>query len=185
DAVKRSGQKGRGSRYKFALPFAPSLARCLYAFMLDHFDPAWEKRMNRKRRTRKNRHILLQIYITRISAPRSRIRALGLGLALAVASTLGLAKQVGELPLIVTVVDFNRSVLPSAQVSLDGSGGFRQTLLTNQQGMVIFIKLLPGRYRLRVEAGHFEPHEQEITLEAGGRRITVRLDVARIKEEIV
>lgn len=116
---------------------------------------------------------------------RSYARLLCLGLVLAIVSAPGLAKQVGEVTLTVTVVDTNKAILPSAQVSLQGAGSFQQTLSTDQRGLAVFTRLPPGTYRLRVEAEHFEPHNQEITLKAGNQRITVRLDVARIKDEMI
>ncbi len=108
-----------------------------------------------------------------------------LGLILTVASTLGFAQQAGEVVLAVTVVDSNGAALPSARVSIKEPGDFQQTLLTNQQGAAIFVKLPLGKCRLRVEAEHFESHEQKITLKTGSQRITIRLEIARIKEEIV
>ena len=121
-----------------------------------------------------------------MQARRSYIRAFYLGLMLALASTLGFAQQQpGEVVLTVTVVDSNRAILPSVQVTLQGSENFRQTLLTNQRGEAIFVKLLSGNYQLRVEAEHFGPQEREITLKAGSRRIAISLEVARIEEEIV
>ncbi|MCI0339325.1 MAG: TonB-dependent receptor [Acidobacteria bacterium] len=105
---------------------------------------------------------------------------------LAVASTLGFAQQqAGEASLTVTVVDYNKDILPSAQVILQGAENFRQTLLTDQRGEAAFAKLPSGKYRLRAEAEHFEPREQAITLKTGSRRITIRLEVAQLKEEIV
>jgi hypothetical protein len=50
---------------------------------------------------------------------------------------------------------------------------------------VTFAKLPSGRYRLRVDAESFEPREREIAIKTGNQRIVVRLEVARIKEEIV
>lgn len=116
----------------------------------------------------------------------SYTREFCLGLILTIASTLGLAQQqAGEVVLTVTVFDSNRAILPSAQVTLQGSENFRQTLLTNQWGEAAFAKLPSGKYRLRVEAEHFEPREREITLKTGSQRITIHLELARIKEEIV
>ena len=121
-----------------------------------------------------------------MQARRSYIRAFYLGLMLALASTLGFAQQQpGEVVLTVTVVDSNRAILPSVQVTLQGSENIRQTFLTNQGGEATFAKLPSGRYRLRVEAEHFEPQEREITLRTGSRRVTIRLEVARIEEQIV
>jgi hypothetical protein len=139
--------------------------------------------MNRE--AKGTRRLLLRIRVIKTPAPRLYIKALSLWLSLAIASALGLAKQAGEGTLTVVVVDFNRAVLPSARVSLNGPGDSQQTLLTNQRGVAIFTKLPPGRYRLRVEAEHFEPHDREIRLKAGEQRFTVRLEVARINEEIV
>lgn len=115
----------------------------------------------------------------------SYARLLSLGLTLVVASALGLAKQVGEATLTITVFDSNRAILPSAQVTLQGAESFQQTLLTNQWGAATFAKLPSGKYRLRVEAEHFEPREREIALKTGSQRITIRLEIAPIKEEIV
>ncbi len=112
-------------------------------------------------------------------------RAFYLGVMLAVASAWGFAQQAGEASLMVIVVDSNRAIVPSAQVTLQGSENFRQTFLTNQGGEATFAKLPSGRYRLRVEAEHFEPQEREITLKTGSRRISIRLEVARIEEQIV
>ncbi len=118
-------------------------------------------------------------------ATRSYTRLFSLGLALLIASTLGLAKQVGEATLTVAVIDSNGAILPSAKITLQDSEDFQQTILTNQSGEAVFAKLPSGKYRLRVEAGHFEPHEREINVKLGSQRITIRLEIARIKEEVV
>src|SRR6266498_2818958 len=118
-------------------------------------------------------------------ARRLYTRAFYLGLMLAFASARGFAQQAGEAALMVIVVDSNGATILSAQVGLNGAGGFQQTILTNQQGMATFQKLALGRYRLRVEAEHFEPQEREITLKTGSRRISIRLEIARIEEGIV
>lgn len=121
-----------------------------------------------------------------MQARRSYTRAFYLGLMLAVASSLCLAQQqAGEASLMVIVVDSKAATILSAQVGLKGAGGFQQIILTNQQGMATFPKLPLGKYRLRVEADHFEPQERDITLKTGSRRITISLEIARIEEGIV
>jgi hypothetical protein len=100
-------------------------------------------------------------------------------------SPLGLAQQAEEVTLIVTVTDANKAVLPFAQISLVDRKGFQQIAVTNQQGAVVLANIPTGKYRLRVEAEHFEPRSQEIILKPGQLQITVRLEIARIKDEVV
>src|SRR5262245_11287019 len=116
----------------------------------------------------------------------SYTRVFCLGLVLTAASTLAVAQQqAGEAVFTVVTIDSNRAVVSSAQVTLQCSENFRQTLLTNQRGEATFIKLRSGRCRLLVEAEYFEPHEREITLKTGSQQIIIRLEVARIKDGIV
>lgn len=116
----------------------------------------------------------------------SHTKVFCLGAILTVASTLNFAQQQArEIILTITVVDSNRAIITSAKVTLQGAKSFQQTLLTNQQGAATFAKLPPGKYKLRVEAERFELCERGITVGNGGQQITVRLEIARIKEEIV
>lgn len=121
------------------------------------------------------------MYIVRTSVA----KALCLGFSWIIVSTYISARQIGDATLTITTVDSNKAILPSATVSLDNGLGFRLALLTNQQGLAIFANLASGRYRLRVEAEHFEPEEREVTIKSRSQAITVRLEIARIKDEIV
>ncbi len=107
------------------------------------------------------------------------------GLVLCLASTLGLAKQSADVALTVTITDNNKAVIPFAQVSLNSLSGFQQTLSTNQQGQATWGKLTPGKYQLRVEAENFEPRSQEVVLKSSQQRITIRLEIPGIKDEVV
>lgn len=108
------------------------------------------------------------------------------GLMLAFNPSFALAEQVDEAALTVTVVDTSNAALPSAMVLLISSGNFSQTsATTNKKGEANFARLVPGKYRLQVEIEHFEPYAQTVELKPGAQRINLRLEIAKIKDDIV
>lgn len=89
-----------------------------------------------------------------------------------------------------TVVDSTGAVIPNAQVSIanQATGLNRRTATTNDSGIYVFPSLIPGRYRVTVEAQGFkttvredvwlevgETQELKITLEAGATNETVSI----------
>ena len=106
-------------------------------------------------------------------------------LVLVINPAFALAEQVGEAALTVTVVDANNAALPSATVLLISSGNSSKTSKTNQRGEANFAKLAPGKYRLQVEIGYFEPYAQAVELKPGAQQINIRLEVAKIKDDVI
>jgi hypothetical protein len=89
-----------------------------------------------------------------------------------------------------TVVDSTGAVIPDAQVSIanQATGLNRRTATTNDSGIYVFPSLIPGKYRITVEAQGFktavredvglevgETQELKITLEAGAASETVSI----------
>jgi hypothetical protein len=83
----------------------------------------------------------------------------------------------------VTVVDPTLAQIPEATVRLrDGDGRLiKETAYATTQP-VIFARLAPVRYVLEVEAPGFKPYASQINIKDGINSITVKLDIAEIKE---
>jgi hypothetical protein len=102
------------------------------------------------------------------------------------ASGKGLAQSPdGGASLQVSVVDPGGAAIVTARVEVRGHRNEKQRLSTGQQGEAHFTSLAPGACKIRVEAEGFEPRVLDASLKAGFNRVKVRLEVARIKEEML
>ena len=86
-----------------------------------------------------------------------------------------------------TVVDQTGAVIVGAAVRLqpaEGSAAPVQTT-TNERGEAVFTALPPGRYSLHAEFSGFAPRDlQDVRLRAGETRREIRLDIAKLAEQI-
>ncbi len=87
----------------------------------------------------------------------------------------------------VTVVDPTGAAIPNAKVQINATAAseHKRSLNTSAQGEAIFARLAPGSYQLRIEAPGFAPRElNDLTLRPGNNQLEVRLEIARVQEEI-
>jgi hypothetical protein len=85
----------------------------------------------------------------------------------------------------VIVVDQNLAQIPGAAVRLkDSSGVIIKEIKSTDAQPIIFARLVQGRYVLEVEAGNFKPYAEEINVNNGASEVTVKLEVADIKEKV-
>lgn len=90
-----------------------------------------------------------------------------------------------EASLKVSVVDPNDAVVAAARVRVKPEAGAEQSLVTNGQGG-LFQDLPAGKVTLEVSAEGFETRTVEgFALSAGSNQLTVQLEVATVKEELV
>jgi len=107
-------------------------------------------------------------------------------LALVVSQGSAQDQKAGGASLRLTVVDPSGAFIPGAQVQLIPDQGTAPAQKTNARGEVSFGKLSAGQYQLHVEAAGFEPRDlSDVTLHAGSNQLEVRLEVARVKDEVV
>ena len=108
------------------------------------------------------------------------------GLVLLATSSHALAQGVGALG--GTVVDSSGAVLPGVTMSLlnPGTIGGTQQTITDERGMYLFTRLVPGRYNVRGELSGFRPVVQEdIVVNAGATaRADLRLELGNVQESI-
>ena len=85
----------------------------------------------------------------------------------------------------VHIVDQALAQIPEATVRLKDSSGsiIKETKSSNAQP-IIFAKLVQGRYVLEVEAEKFKPYTEEINIRNGASEITVKLEIADVKENV-
>lgn len=85
----------------------------------------------------------------------------------------------------IVVVDQTLAQISGATIRLKDSVGsiIKETKSANAQP-IIFAKLAQGRYVLEVEATNFKPYVEEINVKDGANEITVKLEVADIKENV-
>jgi hypothetical protein len=87
----------------------------------------------------------------------------------------------------VTVADQTGAVIVGATVTVqpaDGSGTPREAI-TNDRGEAAVAGLVPGRYRVQAQFGGFEPRRlDDVRLRAGDTRREMRLDIAKLAEEV-
>ena len=115
-------------------------------------------------------------------------RALSLLLIPLLVTSQGLAqtRSAGEASLRVTVLDPSGAAIASARVLLASTKRAPQTIETNGRGEAAFSQLTSGKYQLHVEAPGFEPRDLgEVALRTGGNQLEVRLEIARVKDEVV
>ncbi len=85
----------------------------------------------------------------------------------------------------VVVLDPAGDVVVGAKVTATVDGPKRRTLATDGHGEARFEKLSAGAYRLHVEAKGFEPADvADIKVDAGESRAEVRLEIARVHEDV-
>ncbi|MGH9847195.1 MAG: carboxypeptidase-like regulatory domain-containing protein [Blastocatellia bacterium] len=121
------------------------------------------------------------------------IRPLTLSIFLFVTSLSALAQE-GTSTLRGTVADTSGAVVPGATVSIanQATGLNRRSVATDSSGDYVFTSLVPGVYRLTIEATGFkratqenltlavgETRELKLTLEAGGANETVNVNSGR------
>lgn len=83
------------------------------------------------------------------------------------------------------VMDELGGLIVGAVVTVADAGGVARTVTTNSQGSFLFSGLLPGKYRVRVEARGFSVYESaDVEMKPGGRLLTVKLSVALEKQQV-
>ena len=87
----------------------------------------------------------------------------------------------GSLDLVVK--DPSGALINKAQVQLIRNGKIQSTAQTNQRGEVRFNKLIPGPYKLHVEAAGFKAFDDDVDV-TGSSRKEVSLDIEMIKVDV-
>ncbi|HWC77035.1 MAG TPA: carboxypeptidase-like regulatory domain-containing protein, partial [Blastocatellia bacterium] len=106
-------------------------------------------------------------------------------LALIIAAPAAIAQTRRESNLRVTVVDPSGAAIAGAKVILKSSDGRAQTAGTDARGEANVANLVAGPYELHIEAAGFESRElRDGLLKAGSNKLEIRLEVARVKEEV-
>jgi hypothetical protein len=86
----------------------------------------------------------------------------------------------------VTVLDPAGAAITSARVVVKSERGEEKLIDTDARGQAFFSGLRPASYHIRVEAEGFEPQELNAAgLKLGTNSVEVRLEVARVKDEVV
>ncbi|MCI0485990.1 MAG: TonB-dependent receptor [Blastocatellia bacterium] len=115
-----------------------------------------------------------------------RLSSLVMMAALTITQGLAQTRNLSEANLRVRVLDPNGAVIPGARVHIGADPSQSKSVETDSRGEAVFTRLAAGKYRLRVEAEGFEPLESDqVTLHAGANNLEVRLEIARVKEEVV
>lgn len=84
----------------------------------------------------------------------------------------------------VRVVDQNQAQIPDATIRLkDATGSIQQTRSSGVEP-VIFTRLAAGKYVLEVEAENFKPYAEEVTIKGGEKELTVKLEIADLREDL-
>ncbi|MCA1585646.1 MAG: TonB-dependent receptor [Acidobacteria bacterium] len=84
----------------------------------------------------------------------------------------------------VTVQDETAAALLHASATLVDANGIEQRSLVDDRGVATFVRLVPGTYRLTVEADAFRPSTTDVSIKRGDNQTRVRLSVA-MQEEII
>lgn len=86
----------------------------------------------------------------------------------------------------IKVLDPKGAAIVAAEVLLKSGSGLQQAARTDEDGEAAFSQIAPGAYQLSVIAEGFEPHSaSDIEIKPGANRDEVRLEVARVNEEVV
>jgi hypothetical protein len=92
--------------------------------------------------------------------------------------------KAGDASLRVKVLDPLGAAIVAAQIKLSSAGSEDRSAVTGARGESQFARLAATEYQVRVEAEGFEPRAQTILLKPGNNQIDVRLEIARLNEEV-
>jgi hypothetical protein len=81
------------------------------------------------------------------------------------------------------LTDDSGAVIPSAKVSLSGSG-VTKAVVTQSDGSYTFTGLAPGQYTVRAVFPGFSPAERPVTVAGGTIQVPLRLNVTAEKQEV-
>jgi hypothetical protein len=100
-------------------------------------------------------------------------------------STAVAAQSSGDAELRIQVTDPSGAALVTARVSITDAAGTTREASPDERGTVTILSLAAGAAQLAVEAEAFESYRGAIGLKKGLNRISIRLPVAGLREEVI